>query len=135
MFQSLERRDSRALGDICGESVSAPLVPDDSEYLGFFCRVMERLEESVGKALAFTEEKRRDLLGEAASDVFSHHLRLDPDFDFASVLDTVLETILSGSRFTWRTWWHGLLQWAVAWAPMKTCPHDPQPCTRDRFLC
>ncbi|KAE8797467.1 hypothetical protein D1007_27453 [Hordeum vulgare] len=52
MFQSLEWRASRALGDICGEGVSGPLIPDDSGYFGFFCRVMEHLEASAGKALA-----------------------------------------------------------------------------------
>ncbi|KAE8792254.1 hypothetical protein D1007_33189 [Hordeum vulgare] len=54
---------------------------------------MEHLEVSAEKALALAEEKSRDLLGQAASNVFSHLLRLDPDFDFASVLDPVLETI------------------------------------------
>ncbi|KAE8774434.1 hypothetical protein D1007_53208 [Hordeum vulgare] len=93
MFQSLQRRASHALGDICGEGVSGPLIPDDSGYLGFFCRVVEHLETSARKALAFVEEKSRDLLGQAASDVFTHLLHLDPDFDFASVLDPVPETI------------------------------------------
>ena len=54
---------------------------------------MEHLEGSAGKALALAEEKSRDLLGQAALDVFSHLLRLDPDFDFASLLDPVPETI------------------------------------------
>lgn len=93
MFQSLERRVSRALGDICGKGVPGPLIPDDSGYLGFFCRVVERLEASAGKALAFAEEKSHNLLGQAASDVFSHILCLDPDFDFAPVLDPVPETV------------------------------------------
>ncbi|KAE8769037.1 hypothetical protein D1007_59419 [Hordeum vulgare] len=93
MFQSLEQRASRALGDICGEGVSCPLIPDDSGYFGFFYRVVERLEAIAGKAFALAEEKSRDLLCQAASDVFSHLLRLDPDFDFASVLDPVPMTI------------------------------------------
>ncbi|KAE8793207.1 hypothetical protein D1007_32214 [Hordeum vulgare] len=63
MFQSLERRASRALGDICEEGVSGPLIPDDSGYLRFFCHVVESLEASVGKALAFMEEKSCGLLG------------------------------------------------------------------------
>ncbi|KAE8787485.1 hypothetical protein D1007_38542 [Hordeum vulgare] len=63
MFQSLEWRSSRALGDIYGEGVSGPLIPDDSGYLGFFCRVVERLEASVGKVLALVEEKSQELLG------------------------------------------------------------------------
>ncbi|KAE8803177.1 hypothetical protein D1007_20947 [Hordeum vulgare] len=93
MFLSLERRISRALGDIFEECVSCPLIPDDSRYLGFFYRIVERLEASAGKAFALAEEKSRDLLGQATSDIFSHLLRLDPDFDFASVLDPVQETI------------------------------------------
>ncbi|KAE8772632.1 hypothetical protein D1007_55326 [Hordeum vulgare] len=54
---------------------------------------MERLEAGSGKVVAFAKEKSHDLLGQAASDVFSHLLRLDPYFDFASVLDPVRETI------------------------------------------
>ncbi|KAE8818244.1 hypothetical protein D1007_04122 [Hordeum vulgare] len=87
MFWSLEQRASHALRDICGEGVSGPLIPDDSGYLGFFYRVVENLEAGAEKALPFAEEKSRDLLVQAASDVFSHLYRLDPDFDFASVLD------------------------------------------------
>ncbi|KAE8794082.1 hypothetical protein D1007_31242 [Hordeum vulgare] len=93
MFQSLERRASCTLGDICREGISGPLIPDDSGYLGFFYRIVERIEESAGKAFALTEEKSRDLLGQAASHVFSHLLGLDPDFYFVSVLDPVPETI------------------------------------------
>ncbi|KAE8783055.1 hypothetical protein D1007_43539 [Hordeum vulgare] len=93
MFQSLENNASRDLSDICGESVSSPLVPDDDRYLSFFYRVMERLEAGAGKALAFAEEKSGDLLDQAASDIFSHLLRLDPYFDFGTVLDPVPETI------------------------------------------
>ncbi|KAE8816597.1 hypothetical protein D1007_05939 [Hordeum vulgare] len=89
---TLERRASRTLSDICGESASGPLVPDDAGYLGFFLRIMERLEVGSAKALTLAEEKSRDLLRQAASDVFSHILRLDPDFDFAEVLDSVPET-------------------------------------------
>ncbi|KAE8772171.1 hypothetical protein D1007_55854 [Hordeum vulgare] len=93
MFQSLERRASRALSDICRESVSSPLVPDDAGYLGFFLRVVECLQAGAEKVHALTEEKSRDLLGQAASDVLSHLLRLNPDFDFTAVLDPVPETI------------------------------------------
>ncbi|KAE8819292.1 hypothetical protein D1007_02790 [Hordeum vulgare] len=35
----------------------------------------------------------RDLLGQAASGVFNHLLRFDPDFDFPAVLGPVSETI------------------------------------------
>ncbi|KAE8820574.1 hypothetical protein D1007_01318 [Hordeum vulgare] len=93
MFRSLERRATRALSDICGKGVSGPLIPDDSKCLGFFYRVVEHLEAGAEKALALKEEKRRDLLGQATSDIFSHLLCLDPNFDFASMLDPVLETI------------------------------------------
>ncbi|KAE8797590.1 hypothetical protein D1007_27245 [Hordeum vulgare] len=93
MFRSLERRASHALSDICGEGVSGPLIPDDSGYLGFFYRVLEHLEAGAEKALALAEEKSRDLLGQAASDDFSHLLRPDPDFDFASMMDPVPELI------------------------------------------
>ncbi|KAE8785700.1 hypothetical protein D1007_40548 [Hordeum vulgare] len=65
----------------------------DSEHLGFFFHVVEHLEASAEKALALVEEKSRELLGQSASNVFSHLLRLDPDFDFASVLGPVPETI------------------------------------------
>ncbi|KAE8779918.1 hypothetical protein D1007_47029 [Hordeum vulgare] len=92
MFQSLERTASYALSDICGESVSSPLFPDDARYLGFFLRIMERLDASAAKALALVEVKSRDLLSQAASDVFSHLLCLDPDFYFSAVLDPLLET-------------------------------------------
>ncbi|KAE8816084.1 hypothetical protein D1007_06406 [Hordeum vulgare] len=78
---------------MCGESVSSPLIPDDAAYLIFFCRVVERLEGGAEKAVALVEEKSRDLLGQAASDVFSHLLHLGPDFDFAVVLGLVREVI------------------------------------------
>ncbi|KAE8780204.1 hypothetical protein D1007_46694 [Hordeum vulgare] len=93
IFRSLEWRASRALSDICGEGVSGPLIPDDSGYSGFFYRVMEHLEAGAEEALVLAEEKSRDLLGQAASDVFSHLLYLDPNFDFALVLDPVPEMI------------------------------------------
>ncbi|KAE8812241.1 hypothetical protein D1007_10850 [Hordeum vulgare] len=93
MFWSLERRASRTLSDICGEGVNGPLISDDSGYLGFFYRVMEHLEAGAEKALALAEDKRCDLFGQATSDVFNHLLHLDPDFDFASVLDSVPKTI------------------------------------------
>ncbi|KAE8797482.1 hypothetical protein D1007_27339 [Hordeum vulgare] len=93
MFQSLERRASQALRDICGEAVSSPLVPDDAGYLGFFSRVVEFLEAGAEKSHALAEEKRRDLLGQAVLDIFSQLLRLDPDFDFATLLGPVPETI------------------------------------------
>ncbi|KAE8783153.1 hypothetical protein D1007_43416 [Hordeum vulgare] len=93
MFQSLAGRASRAMSDLCGGGVSGPLSPDDARYLGFFYRVMERLEAGAGKAHALAKEKSRDLLGQAASDFLSHLLRLDPEFDFVVVLDPVPETI------------------------------------------
>ncbi|KAE8787130.1 hypothetical protein D1007_38906 [Hordeum vulgare] len=93
MFRSLERRASRAVSDIYGEGVSGPLIPDDSGYLGFFYRPMEHLEAGAEKALALAEEKSRDLLRQDALDVFNHLLRLDPNFDFALVLDPVPETV------------------------------------------
>ncbi|KAE8786148.1 hypothetical protein D1007_40051 [Hordeum vulgare] len=93
MFWSLEQRASHALSDICGEGLSDPLIPDDSGYVGFFYRIVERLEAGDKKALALMEEKSRDLLGQAISDIFSHLLRLDHDFGFASVLDPVPEMI------------------------------------------
>ncbi|KAE8813990.1 hypothetical protein D1007_08626 [Hordeum vulgare] len=93
MFRSLERRTSRTLSDICVEGVSGPLIPDDSGYMGFFYRAVEHLEASAEKALALVDEKSRNLLGQAASNVFNHLLRLDPDFDIALVLDPVPQTI------------------------------------------
>ncbi|KAI5007705.1 hypothetical protein ZWY2020_008753 [Hordeum vulgare] len=93
MFQSLETRASRALSDICGEVVSSLLVPDDAGYLGLFFRVVECLHAGAKKAHVLVEEKSRDLLGQAVLDVFSHLLRLDPDFDFATLLGPVPETI------------------------------------------
>ncbi|KAE8803211.1 hypothetical protein D1007_20986 [Hordeum vulgare] len=89
MFSSLEQRACRTPSDICGEGISGPLIPDDSGYLGFFCRVVENFEALAEKALALAEEKSRDLLSQAVSDITSHLPRLDPDFDFASVLDPV----------------------------------------------
>ncbi|KAE8803945.1 hypothetical protein D1007_20101 [Hordeum vulgare] len=93
MFQSLERRASRALSDICGESAPGPLVPDGAWYLGFFLRVVERLEAGSAKAPALSKEKSRDLLSQAACEAFSHLLRLNPYFDFTEVLDPVPETV------------------------------------------
>ncbi|KAE8787596.1 hypothetical protein D1007_38415 [Hordeum vulgare] len=55
--------------------------------------VVECLEAGAEKARTLTEKNGRDLLGQAASDVFSHLLCLDPDFDFAAVLGPVPETI------------------------------------------
>ncbi|KAE8793591.1 hypothetical protein D1007_31750 [Hordeum vulgare] len=92
MYRSLEKRASRALSDIYGKSVSSPLVPDDARYLGFFLRFMEHLEAGAAKAFALTEENGRDLLSQAAPDVFSHLLGVEPDCDFAAVLDLVSET-------------------------------------------
>ncbi|KAE8782628.1 hypothetical protein D1007_43981 [Hordeum vulgare] len=93
MFQSLKRTASYALSDICGEGASAPLVPDDAGYLAFFLRIMERLEAGSAKDLALEEEKSHDLLSQAASDFFSHLLRLDQNFDVKEVLDLVPETV------------------------------------------
>ncbi|KAE8797501.1 hypothetical protein D1007_27360 [Hordeum vulgare] len=93
MFQSLERRASHALSDMYGEGISGPLIPDDFGYLGFFYYVVEHLKESAEKAFELAEEKSHDLLGQAASDLFSHLLRLDPNFDSALVRDPVPETI------------------------------------------
>ncbi|KAE8798874.1 hypothetical protein D1007_25842 [Hordeum vulgare] len=93
MFQSIEGRDTWALSDICGEGVSSTLVPDDGGYLGFFLRVVARLDAGAEKAHALAEEESCDLLGQGASDVFSHLLHLNPDFDFAVVLGPVPETI------------------------------------------
>ncbi|KAE8786091.1 hypothetical protein D1007_40107 [Hordeum vulgare] len=92
MFQSLERRASRALKDICCDGVLSPLVPDDAGYLGFFLRAVECLKGGVEKTHALAEEKSRDLLSQAASEVFRHLLCLDPDFDFVAVLGPVPET-------------------------------------------
>ncbi|KAE8809076.1 hypothetical protein D1007_14518 [Hordeum vulgare] len=89
MLWSLKRRTTRALSDICGKGVSGPLIPDDSRCLGFFYRIVEHLKAGAEKAVVLAEEKSRDLFDQAASDVF----RLDSDFDFASVLDPVPETI------------------------------------------
>ncbi|KAE8805983.1 hypothetical protein D1007_17895 [Hordeum vulgare] len=107
---TLKKRASYALSDICGESVSSPLVPDDAGYLGFFLHIVKRLEAGAGKALALAEEKSRDLLGLAASNVFSHLLRLDPYFDFAAVLDPVRETI----RASLAEWVKILVEYLVA---------------------
>ncbi|KAE8766510.1 hypothetical protein D1007_62262 [Hordeum vulgare] len=93
MFKSLEGRASWALRNICREGVSSLLVPDDARYLGLFLRVVEYLEAGAEKAHALAVEKSRDLLGQGALDVFSHLLRLDPDFDFATMLDPEPETI------------------------------------------
>ncbi|KAE8803212.1 hypothetical protein D1007_20988 [Hordeum vulgare] len=38
-------------------------------------------------------EKNHDLLGQVASDIYTHLLRLDPNFDFAELLGPVPETI------------------------------------------
>ncbi|KAE8801399.1 hypothetical protein D1007_22992 [Hordeum vulgare] len=75
------------------ESVSSPLVPEDAGYLGFFLRIVERLEAGAAKALALTEGKSRDLLDQVASDVFNHLLRVERDFDFAAVRNPLSETI------------------------------------------
>ncbi|KAE8799167.1 hypothetical protein D1007_25449 [Hordeum vulgare] len=96
-FQSLERKASRALSDIYAKSVSSSLVPYDDGYLGFFLCVLEHLEVGAAKALALADEKSHDLLSQAASDVFSHLLRLDPDFDFAPVLETICVALLMRS--------------------------------------
>ncbi|KAE8794758.1 hypothetical protein D1007_30480 [Hordeum vulgare] len=50
-------------------------------------------EAGAEKAIALVEEKSRDLLGQAASDVFNHLLRLDLDFYFAAALAPVPEVI------------------------------------------
>ncbi|KAE8795293.1 hypothetical protein D1007_29844 [Hordeum vulgare] len=93
MSISLERRASRAFSDISGEGVSSPLVPDDAGYLGLFLRVVECLEAGAENVHALAEGKSRDLLDQAASNIFSHLLRFNPDFDFTAVLDPVPETI------------------------------------------
>ncbi|KAE8773559.1 hypothetical protein D1007_54174 [Hordeum vulgare] len=53
----------------------------------------ERLEAGAEKAHALADDKSHDLSGQTTSNVFSHLLRLNPDFDFATVLDPVRETI------------------------------------------
>ncbi|KAE8793595.1 hypothetical protein D1007_31754 [Hordeum vulgare] len=123
---------------MCGEGVSSPLVPDDVGYLGFLSRVVECFEAGAEKAHALAEEKSRDLLGQAVSDVFSHLLCLDPDFDFAVVLGPVRETICA----TLAKWVEVHVETLVTRLAPEGCgmssgddaPPDLPPCSPDRVM-
>ncbi|KAE8810884.1 hypothetical protein D1007_12383 [Hordeum vulgare] len=105
------------------------MISDDSRYLSIFYHVVEHLEASPEMALALEEEKSRDILFQAVSDIFSHLLRLDPDFDLLRCWIPCQRRFallwMNVSRFTWKTSCKGSLQRAVTWAPMVTPPHDP----------
>ncbi|KAE8793031.1 hypothetical protein D1007_32346 [Hordeum vulgare] len=134
MFQSLERRDSRAFCGICGEGVSSPPVPDDVGYLGFLLRVVECLEAGAKKAHALAEERSRGLLGQAISDVFSHLLRLDPNFDIAAISDPVPQTIHAALAEWVEVHVEGVVTNAAARAVVMMCPPDPPLCSLDRVM-
>ncbi|KAE8813306.1 hypothetical protein D1007_09578 [Hordeum vulgare] len=74
MFQSLEPRAQHALGTICKESISSPVVPHDAGYLNFVTKVVEPLEENAKKVVTMVDEECRDLLGQALMHVFRHLL-------------------------------------------------------------
>ena len=74
MFQDLEHRANQALSNLCDESVASPLVANDAGYLGFFTRIVERLEGGAASARQLVEEKSRDLLARAVSRIFNHLL-------------------------------------------------------------
>jgi hypothetical protein len=100
MFQDLEHRASRALSNLCDVSVASPLAADDAGYLGFFTRVVERLEGGAARARQLVEEKSRHLLAHAVSRIFSHLLRSDPHFDFGALTAPVPE-VIEGALADW----------------------------------
>lgn len=100
MFLDLERRALQALDLVCKESVPSPLEPNDTGYLAFFTRIMERLEEGAERVGEPVKEEGRNLLARAATRVFSHLFRLDPDFDFDAMIAPVLR-VVRGALSEW----------------------------------
>ncbi|KAE8792078.1 hypothetical protein D1007_33402 [Hordeum vulgare] len=72
MFQDLEWRACRALGFIYRGSIPRPLIPDDTDYLDFFTKVVERLEAGAQQVGALIKEESRDLLSQALMHIFSN---------------------------------------------------------------
>lgn len=105
MFLDLERRACRALDRVCKESVSGLLMPDDAGYRAFFTRIVERLEEGAERVGELVKEESRNLLARASTRVFSHLLRLDPDFDFDAMIAPVPWVIRGALGSGWRIMW------------------------------
>ena len=76
----------------------APLVNDDAGYLGFFTRVVERLEGGVRKARRHVEEQSCDVLRSAVSRIFGNLHRLDPHTDFEALLEPAPEVVAGPSE-------------------------------------
>lgn len=90
MFQTPEGR----------AGVSSPLISDDADYLGFFTRIVERLEGGVEKVRQLVEEKSHDLLARAASRVFSHLVRFDLDVHSEAVT-APMPKVIRGALEDW----------------------------------
>ena len=103
MFEALGHRANRALGSICDENVSSPLIANDAVYLGLFTMLVEHLEGGAEKARQLVEEKSHDLLARASSCAFSHLLCFDPDFE--AVTAPMPEVIQGALRIGWRITW------------------------------
>ena len=93
MFEALGHKAGRALNDLLDSSVDGPLVDDDTGYLRFFTRVVERLEGEVMRARQLIEEQSRDILRRAVSRIFGNLLHLDPRTDFRALLEPMPVTV------------------------------------------
>ncbi|MBI0384628.1 hypothetical protein JBE27_52325, partial [Streptomyces albiflaviniger] len=82
----------RARAAILRFGVSSPRIPTGdgaADYLQFFTELVESLEQIVSGVNTIVEDECRELLSIAATRVFSHLRRLNPRFDFSSVLGPV----------------------------------------------
>jgi hypothetical protein len=93
MFRSLELRAHGALATICKERLEGPHETHDASYLDFFTKLVERLEAGAKRVNGIIEDECRDLLFQAATRIFSHLLRTDPNFDFDRVIAPVPEEL------------------------------------------
>ena len=80
MFEMLTSRACRAMKKLGVTELPRPTIHDDSHYLAFFTKLVERLEEAAGELDQVVVEECRELLGMGSYRIFSHLLRRQADF-------------------------------------------------------
>ena len=89
MFRDLATRARNVTVRLGVDSPDNPSGDDAAAYLKFFAVLVERLEESAADVDTVIDEECRELLGIAATCVFSNLHLANPNFDFSSVLRPV----------------------------------------------
>lgn len=96
MYHALSIRARGALATICQERLGGPLEDNDASYLDFFTKLVEKLESGAKRVNGIIEDECRELLGQAATRIFSNLLRADANFDFNRVMPPVPPELRDG---------------------------------------